>query len=212
VGFNTESQYWLDIEVFEEKSDRALTPPFQTVGDTHIADLEKTLELYKGDLLEGFYEDWVLRERERLQTLYIQSMIYLMQYYGFHGLFDKAIAYGQKILEVDPLREEIHREIMRLYWKNGQRAMSLRQYDICHRTLAEEFGVSPMEDTQALLIQIFTSGDSNRLPMISTKQTSLVQALEQLSKANRTIDLAKEQIQKALQLIANSSKFTDQAD
>lgn len=186
------------------KLKKALEPEGIPAGtylkNTHL----KVLELYKADLLEGFYDNWALRERERLRTLYLKSLIY--QYYGFHGACESAIAYGQQILDLDPLREEIHREMMRLYLENGQRTLSLRQYEICRSTLAEELGISPMEDTQALYAQIFGGGDRNRILTTSGEQINVGQAIGQLREAGKAIELANEQIQQALQLIAKFSE------
>jgi len=209
VGFNMESQYWLDVEVFEEEISHALTCPFQSAEDKYIIDLEKLLALYKGELLEGFYKDWALRERERLRALYLKSLIYLLQYYGLHGRYEKAIAYGQQILDLDPLLEEIHRAIMRLYLENGQRALAARQYEICRLTLSKELDISPMKETQALYTQIRTKTDRSRLSTISNGQISFDQALLHLREASQTIDLAKEQIRQALQVIEKYSEHPD---
>jgi DNA-binding SARP family transcriptional activator len=201
VGFNRDSQYWLDVEVFEEKTNFLLNSDWQTVGESHTHELTKTLEFYKGELLEGFYEDWALRERERLSALRLKSLIYLLHYYGFHGMYEQALAYGQQILHVNPLREEIHREMMRFYVENGQRAQALQQYEICRATLASELGIPPMEDTQALYTQIFTAATKGGSLINSKDELSLDQALRQIREASQTIDLAKEQIQQAYQLI-----------
>jgi len=209
VSFNKDSQYWLDVEVFEAEISHILTYPFQTVGESHAVDLEKILALYKGELLEGFYEDWALRERERLRTLYLKSLVYLLQYHGFHKSYERAIAYGQQILDLDPLREEVHREMMRLYLENGQRTRALRQYEIFRRVLDEEFGISPMEDTQLLYAQIFIKVDNSRTHVISKEKISFDQAIGQLREADKAINLAKEQIQHALHLIAKYSEHPD---
>jgi DNA-binding SARP family transcriptional activator len=208
VGFNRESQYWLDVQVFEEGVNRLLIRPFQTVEERYLIDLKEVLELYKGDLLEGFYKDWALRERERFRALHIKSLIYLLQYYEFHQAYEKAITYGQQILRLEPLREEIHRELMRLYLQNAQRALAVRQYEICRSTLVKELGIAPMEDTKALYTQIVAGGEGSG-SLTTFKEQNLDQALQQLREANQTIDLAKQQIQKVLQLIAEHSERTD---
>jgi len=209
IGFNKESPYWLDIEEFEEKINGILTHSFQTAEDRHLMDLDKVLGLYKGELLEGCYKDWALRERERLRTLYLKSLIYLLHYYRFHSVFEKAIDYGQQILDSNPLREEIHREMMKLYFDNGQRTLAIRQYEICRSTLAKELGVSPMEDTQSLYTQIFAGADNRVSPTSSKEKIDFAQALRQLTDANQAIDLAKEQIQRALHMIA---RYTEPQD
>jgi DNA-binding SARP family transcriptional activator len=207
VGFNRESDYWLDIEIFEEQIKRILVVPFQTARDAQLSNLEKVLALYKGELLEGCYKDWVLRERERLRALYLKSLIYLMQHYGFHGINEKAIACGQHILDLDPLREEIHRELMRLYLIDGQHSLAIRQYEICSTALTKELGISPMADTQSLYAQILRAG-TNDLQISSGHDVRFEQALRQLTEASQTIELAREQIQQALQLITRPSKLS----
>ena len=209
VGFNHESQYWLDVEIFEEKANSLLTSDWHTVNESHAHELKKSLEFYKGELLEGFYEDWALHERERLRALHLKSLIYLLHYCGFHAMYEQAIAYGQQILNVNSLREEIHREMMRIYVGNGQRALALQQYEICRAILAKELGISPMEDTQALYTEIFTGADKSGSPMISKEEISLDEALRQIREASHTIDLAKEQIHHAYQLIAKYSERPD---
>ena len=205
VGFNQHSKYWLDVEIFEQGINKILILPFQTVKETHLVDLHKVLELYKGDLLEGVYSDWALRERERLRALYLKSLIYLLQFYGFHGAYEKAIAHGQQILDLDPLREEIHRELIRLYYQNGERALAVRQYEICRSVLAKELGISPLDDTQQLYQQIVRRTGDSDAPVISGNQIGIEEALRQLREANQAIELAQGQIQQALQLIVKLS-------
>jgi DNA-binding SARP family transcriptional activator len=209
VGFNHESQYWLDVEIFEEKTNSLLTSDWHTVNESHANELKKSLEFYQGELLEGFYEDWALHERERLRALYLKSLIYLLHYYGFQRMYEQALAYGQQILNMNSLREEIHREMMRFYVENGQRALALRQYEICQATLAKELGIPPMEDTQALYTQIFTEAVNSGSPINLQEEIGFDQALQQIREASQTIDHAKEQIQQAYRLIAKDSEHSD---
>jgi len=209
VGFNKDSRYWLDVEVFEQGINQILNHPFEAVEEKDLTELNKVLGLYKGDLLEGLYNDWALRERERLRALYLRSLIYLLQFYDFHRAYEKAIGYGQRILDLDPLREEIHREIIRLYWENGQRAMAVRQYEICRVTLDKELGIPPMEDTQRLYTQILTGLNRSNSVTASNKQTSVERALQQIREASQSIDLAKAQIEQALLLIIEDLRAAD---
>ena len=57
-------------------------------------------------------------------------------------------------MELDNLREESHRSLMRLLALNGQRSDALAQYEACQRMLAEEFGVDPASETVDLYTQI----------------------------------------------------------
>lgn len=163
IGFNRESEHWLDIEVFEHHGRQLLARPYQALTTGEVHQLENALSLYRGELLEGFYDEWALRERERLRSLYLHSLAHLLQYYRHYKSYEKGLACGHKILDLDPLREEIHREMMRLYYRNGQRALALRQYDNCSKILEKELGVPPMEETQLLRVQIFKRSEARQI-------------------------------------------------
>ena len=202
VGFNQASQYWLNIALFEEMVNRILAVPVQTMDESSARELQSVLDLYTADLLEGFYEDWVLRERERLRGLYIKSLMYLLQYDKYNHQYQKALSHGQRILDFDPLREEIHREMMRLYIENGQRTQAIRQYSICQKILADELGIPPMPETQALYKQITGEPSSNNYFQVSPPEPKdLAQALQQLTQAIEAIKFARVQIQQAVQYI-----------
>ena len=66
-----------------------------------------------------------------------------------------------------------------------------------------------MEDTQVLYTQIFTGIPKSGSLMTSKEKISFDQAIVKLRQANKTIDLAKEQIQQAYRLIAKYSEHHD---
>ena len=184
--------------------------PITALGATNVQELEQALQLYTGELLEGFYDDWVLRERERLHLLYLNSLARLMCYYRHHQAYEQGLVCGQQILNHDPLREEIHREMMRLYLENGQRALAVRQYETCREALAAELGIPPMEETQALYAQIVPAADHqwpqfNRVSQPINRQ----QALRQLRLARQGLDEAREQLQRAIQLVERLTEPQD---
>ena len=163
VGFNQESSHWLEVAEFEEKLSPCLRRPIQQTNEQDPSKLQDALELYTGDLLEGFYDDWALRERERLRLLYMKSLVHLMRCYKEHRDYEKSLACGLQILNHDPLREEIHREVMRLYVECGQRTLALRQYKVCCQILDRELGVPPMEETRLLHNQILKASKTEVL-------------------------------------------------
>ncbi len=150
VGFNPASEHWLDVAVFEGVLTRLCTQEEDAITPALAREAEAALALYTGDLLEGYYADWALRERERLRLLYIRGLRRLMGWYKEAGNLEASILCGQRILEKDLLREEIHRELMRLYAANGQRAQAVRQYQICRQALQRELEMEPMEETRRL--------------------------------------------------------------
>ena len=157
VGFNWESSHWLDAAAFEQPIHPLLRKPTSELGEDDIARIEALLTLYRGELLEGIYEDCALRERERFRTLHLNCLTRLMEFHASRGNFAQSIAYGQEILRRDPLREEIHRGLMCIYLESGQRALAIRPYTQCCELLEQELGVPPLEETQALYQQIVAS-------------------------------------------------------
>jgi DNA-binding SARP family transcriptional activator len=206
VGFNTQSDFSLDVADFEEETTHWLSRPVHSVQRDDISAIENSLKLYRGDLLEGFYEDWVLRERERLCSQYLNSLTFLMQCCQLNGDLDKSIAYGRRILDLDPLREEIHRKLMRLYLENGQRTMAVQQYKNCFQVLAEELGILPMEETQALYTQILLEGSSPVTNPPPSQSLDLDQPWQQLYQVNLMLENAQTELRQAKKMVENFLK------
>jgi DNA-binding SARP family transcriptional activator len=154
--FNPEADYWLDTEEFE----RLLGERVESER-LRMDNWAKAVELYRGDFLEGFiiknsyeFEDWSFFERERLQRRYLEALAELSDYCGRQGEYEKAIAYAIQILSRDSLQENIHRQLMRLYYAAGNRSAALRQYEICSEVIGRELGVAPLAETTTLYEQI----------------------------------------------------------
>ena len=71
---------------------------------------------------------------------------------------DAAIETAQRLLQLDPGREETHRMLMRLYIAAGQRAQALRQYQQCCDALQRELQAKPDIATEHLYRQILDEG------------------------------------------------------
>ncbi len=154
IVFNWDRPHWVDVFLFEERTKAALSidKGDRPIDQTRL--LEEAIGLYTGDLLEGFYDDWILLERERLLDLYIQGLTRLVWNYMHGGQTAKALACGRKILHHDPLREDIHRTMMRLYIKAGQPGQALRQFKFCSDIFKKELGLLPGDETREYLCWI----------------------------------------------------------
>ena len=204
VGFNRQSDHWLDVAVFEEKVGSILDKPLEKFAVQDATDLQEALSLYSGDLLEGFYEDWALRERERLRVLQLKGLRHLMRYWKHCGDYEAGLECGRQILAYEPLWEEIHRDVMRLYVANGQRALAIRQYQACCGILEKELGIAPMEETTALYYHILTNvpsglidpGLRQGLGNFNARETgSLSRVLEELQLTTKTFEKISSQLE-----------------
>ncbi|MCI0647797.1 MAG: bacterial transcriptional activator domain-containing protein [Chloroflexi bacterium] len=130
--------------------------------DRQQADLlEEATELYRGELLEGWYQDWCLFERERFQYMFLGMLDKLMGYCEGLRAYEEGIAYGMQILRRDQAREHTHRRLMRLHFLSGNRTEALRQFHRCAAILMDELGVQPADETHQLYQQI----QENRLDL-----------------------------------------------
>ena len=57
---------------------------------------------------------------------------------------------ARRLVELDPVNEAAHRQLIVAYARAGQRGHALRQYLACRRALVDELGVEPGEETAAL--------------------------------------------------------------
>jgi len=199
VAFNTTAPYWFDVEVFERQAAFGLAGPLPCAEAHHQA-LEEALDLYRGDLLEGCYDDWCLAERERLQLLLLRVLKRLQCHYRLCGAFEAAIHCGHRLLALDPLQEDVYCELMRCYVEAGQRPLSLEQFQLCRKTLRRELHIEPMPETwqlyrqirgsQGLVLSLGGSGDSHAsLQVTLTQFRSALDALESAWQALQALSI-----------------------
>ena len=159
VSFNWQSEHWVDFFTYRSTAERILALPVEKMDPADAERLATAARLYTGDLLAGLDDDWVLYERERMRLLHLKSLRRLMEYMRATGRLDEGLGYALEIVRLDPLNEEIHRAIMRMYAWRGERSQALRHYESCRRALLEELGIEPMAETVALSRQIAVEAD-----------------------------------------------------
>ena len=170
VQLNPDSDYQLDASQFD-----ALVTTSEAHAHTRletckpcIRRLEQTVELYRGEFLAGLYvgdslsfEEWALLRRERFHRLALDNLYHLANHYERCRDYNRARRYARRQVELEPWREEAHRQLMRLLARSGQRSAALAQYERCRRILAEELGIEPGEETRALYERIRAAGDAS---------------------------------------------------
>ncbi len=150
VQLNPSAPLWLDVAEFEQACARTQKKTTAELSLDDFRCMQQAVDLYKGDLLEGCYEDWCLYERERLQNMCLSLLDRLMEYCEYHGQYKDALAYGDRILRLDVAHERTHRRMVRIYYKSGERTAALRQYERCVAALNDELGVEPARETVEL--------------------------------------------------------------
>jgi adenylate cyclase len=156
VSINLNAPVWLDVTELE----RALSGWVESQGriTPEIAvDIKGATALYRGDFLEGFYvrearlfEDWLVREREHWRHKLLDALGDLVDYELQNGAYQSGAEHAHRLLELEPLMESAHRQLMRLLEYSGQRTAALEAYRHLEDLLDREMGVEPEAETQAL--------------------------------------------------------------
>ncbi|HEX9987493.1 MAG TPA: tetratricopeptide repeat protein [Chloroflexia bacterium] len=159
VAFNYDSPYWLDVAELERhlEAARAHSSSGDAQSPEAVQELEQAVALYRGPFLQGFYlrdasgfEEWMVMEQERLQRIVTAALQDLVSTYLGRGEYSAGIPHASRLLQMDPLDEEMHRQLMRLLAHSGQRAAALEQYQTCQRILSTELGIAPDPATTEL--------------------------------------------------------------
>jgi DNA-binding SARP family transcriptional activator len=119
--------------------------------------------LYRGPLLDGSpvdepaFETWITVQRAWLHDMAVTVLRRLLSAEVHAGRDDRAVHTSAKLLAVDPLQEEAHRALMRVYARQGRRTDALRQFRILADVLRRELGVPPEAETRQLHGEILAS-------------------------------------------------------
>jgi len=113
-------------------------------------DRRAAVDCYGGDFLEGFYDDWIISQRERFAADYVCALSDLLAESRSARDHAAALSYAQRILRVDEWREDVVRAVMSVRYEAGDRAGALGAFERFARRLAEEMHVDPMPETIAL--------------------------------------------------------------
>lgn len=97
----------------------------------------------RGELLPGWFEEWLEPERQRLHQLTVHALETAAGEQLRRGRPGQAIASAYAALASDPLRESTHRLLVRIHLVEGNVHAALCQYRDCRDVLAAELGVEP---------------------------------------------------------------------
>jgi DNA-binding SARP family transcriptional activator len=107
-------------------------------------DYAAAIERYTGDLLpEDRYEDWAAARRDLLEGQYITLLLAQAAVQADHGQPYAAIDALSRVVAHEPIHEEAHLALMRLYARTGQRHHALRQYQQLRAALKRELDLDP---------------------------------------------------------------------
>jgi DNA-binding SARP family transcriptional activator len=124
---------------------------------TALKDLSAAEQLYRGPFLDDLpdigppFEEWRLAERTRLHEIACRTLLQLGEAQLNAKKYSDAISTAQRAVALDPLREDLHRLLIKALAASGRRAEALREYDELSDLLRRELKVAPDAETRQLV-------------------------------------------------------------
>jgi DNA-binding SARP family transcriptional activator len=134
------AELWLDTRLLAAPLDE--TPALDT--------LLRAVEVYRGEFLPGFYDDWTNAERERLQAAYESRMALLLEQLSAANRWLEVLDWSARWLALGGVPEPAYRAVMRAHAAQGDQAQVVAAFQRCRDALREGLGVPPSEQTRAL--------------------------------------------------------------
>jgi DNA-binding SARP family transcriptional activator len=135
----------IDLLDLEERAERILNEP----GNVPIADL--SAEPIGGELLPGWYEDWVLDQRERSRQLRLHALEAAAEELFNRNRIGPAVDTALKAISAEPLRESAHRLIIRIHLAEGNASEAVQHFLGYSHMLRHELGIAPSPLMQHLV-------------------------------------------------------------
>lgn len=154
IALHPDAAISIDVAVLEHIFGATRRLPGKMLNAQQAQAIREAVDLYTGNLLEGWYQDWVMYERERVQQIYLTLLNKLMDYCEAHADYASGLEYGERILRYERAHEPTYRQLMLLHALTGDRTAALRQYERCVITLEEEFNIAPDQQTTELYQQL----------------------------------------------------------
>jgi DNA-binding SARP family transcriptional activator len=215
VAVNPRADIWVDVAEFERLCSGDPNPS-RSAGKSCQEALEAAADLYRGELLEGWYQEWCLYDRERLQNMYLMLLDKVVALSHANHEYEKGVEYATRILKCDRARESAHQHLMRLRYQAGDRAGALRQYESCAAALKEELGVQPSEQTLELHRQICadqtllrTARAKNDPPWPPNEPSLLQRALHQLQEVKAALGILQNTVDESLSRVREVLQGSD---
>ncbi len=144
------SPCFVDVEEFRRLLAKSHPAPGRPVDDV-MSVLERINGLYRGRLFADDPDaDWCRAKRSNLHEEYIDALVRLADLSSRHGGSERAISLLRQVSLMEPLREDVHAQLIRSLWSAGRRNEARERYLHCVALLREELGVTPSIQTQRL--------------------------------------------------------------
>ena len=148
---------WVDCLAFEQLVDGSAGVAPERLTPQSVSDLKRAVAIYGGHFLnETEDQAWQMVFRTRLASKFKRSVMQLARHGATNAQTGAVRALLERALELDPLAEDLARELMQVLIDAGEQAAALNVFEHCRRAIAQGLGAKPAGPTLALLERIRT--------------------------------------------------------
>lgn len=147
---NADFSYRIDIEAFDALVNEGEAARRSGHQEQSLSLYESAIALYRGDFMQGSYDEWVEEQRSYYSEQYLRMLEALAVAAQKVGEWPRSLQLAQQILRSDPFREDVHCMMMRAHAGQGNRVAVKEQYESLRRLLRKELGVEPAAETQRM--------------------------------------------------------------
>ncbi len=151
LAWNPRADAWIDLQAFES----ALAAGPGSLADA--ASLEDAVGIYSGELLAGWDDSWLHSARERLLLQHLTALEHLVRLNIERGAGQHALAFAERLVTSDPMREASHRLLIQVLLDIGDRPVARSRAAELRRMLQDDLAAKPDLDTLALFERLEAS-------------------------------------------------------
>jgi predicted ATPase/DNA-binding SARP family transcriptional activator len=138
LTFNASAEYWLDVDQVERLEEGAPVDRLMTA----LAEVQ-------GELLPGFYEDWLVLAREHISSVFEHHMARLLSLLQAQQRWLDVMHWAERWIELGQKPETAYRALMSAHAAKGDMSKVAATYERCIKSL-QELGIEPSDQTNAL--------------------------------------------------------------
>jgi DNA-binding SARP family transcriptional activator len=136
----------VDVELVGDWAARVISGRLRPDELSMMPSLMEALEL-----LPGWYDDWVLLERERIRQRMLHGLEALSHQLVAVGRFAEAVEAAMVAVAVEPLRESAQRTLVAAHLAEGNQVEGRRCFDAYRAILRRDLGAEPAPELTALV-------------------------------------------------------------
>ena len=157
IAFDASTEYWLDVAELEKLGENAFSEELMAV-----------LSHYQGELLPGFYDEWVVLEREHLASIFEHHMARLMSLLQNENRWLEILDWGERWIKLGQKPEPAYRALMSAHAAKGDMSKVAATYERCVKSL-KKFGIEPSEQTKELYENLKSGKGTSRAEPVSMR-------------------------------------------